>query len=473
MADLTPETREETLLAAMSDPDIPLPDPPYTRKEQLLVNAIIAIRSGGGGGGGGGVTSYTYLSDKPKINGVTLSGDQTPAELGLAAADDIPSMTSDLTDDVGYAKSAEMTTALASKADTAAMETALASKVDAETGKVLSTNDYTDAERTKLAGIAEGATANLGTVTGITMNGATKGTSGVVDLGTVLTEHQDISDKVDKVAGKGLSSNDYTTAERTKLEGIEVGAQVNEVSAEEQRSNVTTINALAWLNSVLRAQIDSILNGLDIPVYHDAAGEGAIRIQDAAAGSIKTIRTALAEDTTLYIQVNNSNGMTSATAQTAADGSVSPALALTRGVNMVYVTTDTYAFAQNAQGAFWATGGTYVNDHVNENGVRGWDRWIPQNGIEATVRYPRDGELGGHIDRTISYEELLKMFGMGVEYVQAQDIATAIQAQAEGKKIFVKFDYAPFATEADPVYGPADPTLGQYKVYYIANYYQL
>lgn len=34
-----------------------------------------------------------------------------------------------------------------------------------------------------------------GTITGITMNGASKGTSGVVDLGTVITSHQDISGK--------------------------------------------------------------------------------------------------------------------------------------------------------------------------------------------------------------------------------------------------------------------------------------
>lgn len=33
--------------------------------------------------------------------------------------------------------------------------------------------------------------------------------------------------KVDKEAGKGLSENDYTTAEKTKLEGIATGAQVN------------------------------------------------------------------------------------------------------------------------------------------------------------------------------------------------------------------------------------------------------
>lgn len=32
-----------------------------------------------------------------------------------------------------------------------------------------------------------------GTITGITMNGVSKGTSGVVDLGTVVTEHQDLT----------------------------------------------------------------------------------------------------------------------------------------------------------------------------------------------------------------------------------------------------------------------------------------
>lgn len=55
------------------------------------------------------------------------------------------------------------------------------------------------------SGAAKGATAlqsytekYTGTITGITMNGASKGTSGVVDLGTVITAHQDISGKADK-----------------------------------------------------------------------------------------------------------------------------------------------------------------------------------------------------------------------------------------------------------------------------------
>jgi hypothetical protein len=61
-------------------------------------------------------------------------------------------------------------------------------------------------------GAAKGMTAlqeeqYKGTVTGIKMNGQTKGLSGVVDLGTVLTEHQDISGKQDVlVSGKNIKT---------------------------------------------------------------------------------------------------------------------------------------------------------------------------------------------------------------------------------------------------------------------------
>ena len=39
---------------------------------------------------------------------------------------------------------------------------------------------------------------SVGTITEIKMNGASKGTSGIVDLGTVITSHQNISGKQDK-----------------------------------------------------------------------------------------------------------------------------------------------------------------------------------------------------------------------------------------------------------------------------------
>ena len=71
------------------------------------------------------------------------------------------------------------------------------------------------------SGAAKGATAlqsytekYTGTITGITMNGASKGTSGIVDLGTVIT---DISGKVDKVAGMGLSTYDFNDGWADKI----------------------------------------------------------------------------------------------------------------------------------------------------------------------------------------------------------------------------------------------------------------
>lgn len=44
------------------------------------------------GGGSGGTTNYNDLSNKPQINGNTLSGDKTSAQLGLASASDIPTV---------------------------------------------------------------------------------------------------------------------------------------------------------------------------------------------------------------------------------------------------------------------------------------------------------------------------------------------------------------------------------------------
>lgn len=50
-----------------------------------------------------------------------------------------------------------------------------------------------------------GFTKNTGTITGIKMNGSSKGTSGVVDLGTVITAHQDISGKANLSGGNTFS----------------------------------------------------------------------------------------------------------------------------------------------------------------------------------------------------------------------------------------------------------------------------
>lgn len=54
----------------------------------------------------------------------------------------------------------------------------------------------------------------------------TRGSENAVMSGGVYTALQG---KVDKVAGKGLSTNDFTNAYKTKLIGIEAGAEVNRI----------------------------------------------------------------------------------------------------------------------------------------------------------------------------------------------------------------------------------------------------
>lgn len=74
-------------------------------------------------------------------------------------------------------------------------------------------------------------TDNVGTITGITMNGASKGTSGVIDLGTVITSHQDISGKADKSAAIGsLSLSLDSTNYKITLSGAKVDGTTFTVS---------------------------------------------------------------------------------------------------------------------------------------------------------------------------------------------------------------------------------------------------
>ena len=55
--------------------------------ENLALETLLAAAYGGGssggGGGGGGTTNYNALTSKPKINGVTLTGDKSTADLKL------------------------------------------------------------------------------------------------------------------------------------------------------------------------------------------------------------------------------------------------------------------------------------------------------------------------------------------------------------------------------------------------------
>ena len=176
---------------------------------------------------------------------------------------------------------------IAGLATTTYVDTKDALKVDKVIGKELSTNDYTTTEKNKLAGIAEGAEVNvnadwnsvsgdseilnkpsipsiagLATVTYVDNQDALKeddlgnplvdgyvlsstiagvrswveqsGGGGGGTWGSITGELSDQTDlqsaldnKVDGVIGKELSTNDFTDALETKLNGIQEGAEVN------------------------------------------------------------------------------------------------------------------------------------------------------------------------------------------------------------------------------------------------------
>lgn len=107
----------------------------------------------------------------------------------------------------------------------------LNAKVDKVEGKTLTTNDYSNADKAKVDGIAEGAQVNV--IESVKVNGnalpiTNKGVN--VDLSAYAT-NEALAGKVDKAAGKDLSSNDYTDDEKAKLAGIATGAQTNVIES--------------------------------------------------------------------------------------------------------------------------------------------------------------------------------------------------------------------------------------------------
>lgn len=102
-------------------------------------------------------------------------------------------------------------------------------------------------DKTKLNGIETGATANTGTITGITMNGSSKGTSGVVNLGTVLTKHQSIAHLAPKASPVFTGSVSLGRKSGTDI-GTNSFAVGNEVTASKlythAEGNYTTASAV-------------------------------------------------------------------------------------------------------------------------------------------------------------------------------------------------------------------------------------
>lgn len=64
-------------------------------------------------------------------------------------------------------------------------------------------------------------------------------------LKALFASKTDLDDKVDKVSGKGLSTNDYTTSEKNKLGNIAAGAQVNVIESVKVNGTAQTVTSKA------------------------------------------------------------------------------------------------------------------------------------------------------------------------------------------------------------------------------------
>lgn len=88
-----------------------------------------------------------------------------------------------------------------------------------------------------------------------------------------------LGDKVDKETGKGLSTNDYTTAEQTKLSGIEAGAEVNTI--EGIKVNGTLVNPDG--NKIVDITVPTVVSDLTNDADYQTGTEVAQAIEDALA----------------------------------------------------------------------------------------------------------------------------------------------------------------------------------------------
>lgn len=178
-------------------------------------------------------------------------------------------------------------------------------KVDKVNGKGLSTNDYTTTEKNKLAGIATGATktvvdtalssSSTNPVQNKVVNTAISNLNTLVGDTAVSTQITNaVANKVDKVSGKGLSTNDYTTAEKNKLSGIDTEANktivdsvlsttsTNPVQNKVVNTAISKLNTLVGGKSVSSQISTAIASKADIGHTHTKSEVGLGNVDNTA-----------------------------------------------------------------------------------------------------------------------------------------------------------------------------------------------
>lgn len=120
-----------------------------------------------------------------------------------------------------------------------------------------------------------------------------------------------LNNKVDKVAGKGLSTEDYTTLEKSKLSGIAEGAEVNQ-------NAFTTIAVSGQNNVVADSKTDTLtlVAGSNITITTNDVGD-SITITGTSNGTTNVSITHGATNVSVNSDTGNDGTINSATTTTA------------------------------------------------------------------------------------------------------------------------------------------------------------
>ena len=107
----------------------------------------------------------------------------------------------------------------------------------------------------------------------------------IAEIESEIAEIQTLIDgleesKVDKVSGKGLSTEDYTTAEKTKLAGVEADADVNIIETVKVNNTPLTPDA----NKAVNVSVPTDVSQLNNDSNYQTGDEVASAISEAIAG---------------------------------------------------------------------------------------------------------------------------------------------------------------------------------------------
>lgn len=196
-----------------------------------LVKDVLDLQAALGQGGTGENSISTKIANLEA--GLGTAEDEANAE-GSAYAR-IAKNTADIAKNAKSAADAKSAAEAAQTDATAAKNSAAANATAIETLQATTGTQTEDisALKTTVGAKASGDVAATGLCKDVADNTtAIAAVKATADAAAVKTEVETaLAGKVDKVTGKGLSTNDYTTEEKTKLTGIAAGAQVNVIEA--------------------------------------------------------------------------------------------------------------------------------------------------------------------------------------------------------------------------------------------------